>query len=340
MKSLILSTAVLSAVALYAGSKDAQSCVEPLKQPITLYESFDNRGCGFGFSGDVLYMNYTMPTVAYGAARATADAVLESHVLPTPAQAKLGWNVALYYTMPDTPGYSFESNWFHIRTKRTGSDTANVILAHSIAVTTATQGTLSNHGHLMINFVDLLMSKMFSFGDWVAIAPSAGLVGGYMHSKNRATAAASSGSFSATSALHNATLSQSLKFKGIGLKIGAKADVTIWNGLKFISNLYYNALYGMTKAHMSYTQDALFSVWTGADAHTTQHHGRSFLDALLGLSWGGAFCKNTMYLEAHAGWRTQSFFDGWWLYEAEFDDSLSAHTLFGQGLQAGATFKF
>lgn len=350
MRSFVLP--LLGAVALsgYAGCKDpceVKCCQPVLRNALPLYETLDVCGTDFGARADVLYMVYQVPVLTYASLQTTTSQIVHSNILSVPGDMSVGCNVALLYTMPGEPRYSFESSWYHIVAEFSRSVTApDLIPAHSVALTVAAQGTGTVDAQVAINLFDLMIKKDFAFGNWFALTPAAGLVGGYMNGKNTAHFNATSGAFSAASGGNTAStiadVSYTTKFEGIGLKIGGSSSFKIAGGFRLKADLYYNALYGYAKAALDYSQNGLSLGGTarGTVVNYSQHHGRSFFDSLLGLAWEHRFRNDSLYLDLHAGWRFQTFSDGWKEFEAEFNDSLHELALSGQGLQAGATFKF
>lgn len=315
-----------------------------LKRPVRLYETFDNDGVDFGVRGDLLYMVYQAPVLVYASEQEVVDQILHSHILNVPGKPGLGCDVALMYTMPNQPGYSFELGWYHIVTKFSRNvNSDHLVVAHNSVLNTAAVGNATIHAKLAINFIDLVVKKDFAFGDWVSLTPIAGLVGGYMHGKSTSHFLATSGSFNAAN-VTSSTLAYTTKFEGIGMKLGGCSSFRIFEGFKLKAEFFYNVLYGFSKAHL----DALDNAATplggvnllGTDVHYSQHHGRAFFDSLLGLAWENRFRNDSLFLDLHIGWRFQTFSDGWQEFEAILNDSLHELSLQGQGLQAGATFKF
>jgi len=320
----------------------------PLKKPLPLFETFDNDGVGLGVRGDVLYMVYTDPILTYASAVSETAGVHYSTVKGVTANGVVGLDVAVMYTMPNQPGYSFEMGWYHITPTFSSSlsetSPSGVAPAHSVALNGFAPGTGKVHASLSINFFDLVIKKQFSFGDWVHVTPTAGFVGGYMNGKSSAHFDATSGTFQATptATVTHAILAYQTKYEGIGLKLGADAAFMIGSGFRLITNFYYNVLYGFSHLNLDYVQSpgAYIDGLTGAVSRYTQHHGRDFFDALLGFAWASHFSDESFYLDLHAGWRFQTFANGWQEFEAEFNNAARDHALQGQGLQAGVTFRF
>ncbi len=326
------------------GGTDKKKPCNPLVKPLSLNETFDNNGVNLGVKADLLYMVYNSPILTYASKIHDEDHDRHSTILNVPGHMNLGCNVALMYTMQNNPGYSFESSWFHIVPHFSRKKTANDILpAHSVSLLEPTPGSANMHAHVAINLFDLVIKKQFSFGDWFGVAPTAGVVGGFLNGKSHAHFSASSGEFA--SGVTDAVLAYTTKFEGIGLKIGADSSFKIGAGFSLRSELYYNMMYGLGRAHLNYSQNGLFSAPGGdtldsANVHYSQHQGMSFFDSLLGLGWSGHFNNDSLFLDIHAGWRFQDFLGGWKEFEAEFNDSVLDHALQGQGLQTGITFRF
>jgi hypothetical protein len=288
-------------------------------------------------------MIYNSSTLTYASEQTTAAGLLHSDILNVPGKMSWGCDIALMYTMPNQPGYSFEAGWYHIHAKFSHSATSdNIVPAHSVSLTLAAPGTAKVNANMTINFFDLLLKKAFSFGDWVSMTPAVGLVGGYMNGKSNSHFNATSGAFSGgASPTTVANLFYSSKFEGIGVKLGGCSSFKIWGGFKLKAELFYNVLYGFNKASLAYSQNGLFlGLLNATKLHFDQHIGRAFFDSLLGFSWDTTFVNNAYFLDLHAGWRFQSFSDGWNEFEAELNDSVHEISLTGQGLQAGATFRF
>ena len=295
-------------------------------------------------------MIYTDPLLTYAGKVIQVGTEQSSSVQGVKGQCVAGCEVALMYTMSNQPGYSFETSWYHITPTFSSSFSAvspeNVAPAHSISLNDKAPGAAKVHASLAINFFDLVIKKQFSLGDWVRMTPTAGLVGGYMNGKSSARFDATSGTFSTPTIseipVTHAILAYNTKYEGIGVKIGGDAEFKIGSGFRLVTNLYYNVLYGLSHIKLDYEQEpGLFLGTTNkAVARFTQHHGRDFFDALLGLAWGGTCCHDSVYLDLHAGWRFQSFANGWQEFEAEFNNAERNHSLQGQGLQAGATLRF
>jgi hypothetical protein len=331
-------------------SSTKQSCHKILRNPICLYETYDNQGCNIGARGDILYMVYQAPVLTYASQQTVTNRTLYSKILDVPGKLSLGCNVALTYTMPNQPGYTFESSWYHIVAKfarEASSD--NIVPAHSVALTLAAPGTARVNAHVAINFFDLLLKKDFGFGEWVSMTPAAGVIGGYMNGENSAHFLATSLAFSGTTggAIANteATLAYTSKFEGIGLKLGGHSSFKLWRNLKLKAELFYSVLYGLAKTHLTYAENGTTilpgaGTLNGTNVSFKQHHGRAFFDSLLGFAWEHTFKNDAYFVDIHAGWRFQSFSDGWKEFEAEINDSLHELGLTGQGLQAGAVLKF
>ena len=350
MKSFVFSAlSLLSLSALAEGSQTmkpakGQPCQANLKNPVSLYETYDNDGVNLGARADILYMVYNVPVLTYASRQENVGTVRDSTILPVPGKMSLGCDVALLYTMSDNPGYSFELGWYHIVAKFGSSTNAGKLeLAHSVAISLPQPGSASVSAQVAINFIDLLMKKDFAFGNWVFMTPMAGLIGGYVDGKNTAHSVATSGDFGLSPANTStaATLAYTTKFEGIGIKIGGCSAFKIWDGFRLKADLSYSVLYGLSKAHLDYSQNGLYAgLLSGADVHFTNHHCRDFFDSLLALAWETRFCDDSCYLDLHVGWRFQTFSSGWKEFEAEFDDAMHELALQGQGLQAGLTFKF
>lgn len=331
-----------------AKSEAKQPCPANLRNKICLYETFDNDGVNLGARGDLLYMIYNSPVLTYASEQTVTNEVLYSKILSVPGKLSLGCDVALLYTMPNQPGYSFEFGWYHIVAKFSRDvDAPNLVPAHSVALTNSVPGSASINDHMAINFFNLMVKKDFSLGNWVSMTPAAGLIGGYMDSKSTAHFLATSGNFGVTAFPNTstaATLAYTTKFEGIGMKIGGCSAFKIWKGLRFKADLFYSALYGLSRANLNYSQNGTISfhgaTLAGTNVKYSQHHGRTIFDSLLALAWENRFSNDSLYLDVHVGWRFQSFSDGWKEFEAELDDSMHELSLLGQGLQAGVTFKF
>jgi hypothetical protein len=345
--------ASITAAALMTGSLSAQekcapaspkkeACV-PLRNPITLYETSDLKEWGFGVRGDLLYMVYNSPVLTFASEQRVSNATLFSKILSVPGQMSLGCNIALIYQMPNQPGYTFESSWYHIVALMSRTDSSGSFRpAHSVALTAAAPGTVSVNSHLTLNLFDLLIQKSFSLGDWFSFMPGVGLVGGYMNGKSNANFNATSGSYTASGpAVTIASLDYTTKYEGMGLKFDLRNAFKIGKGFKLRADLAYNVLYGFNKLKLHYLQNGLYaSTLNQADSSYAQHDGRDFFDAFLGLAWETLSYCGAYYADIHAGWRFQSFSSGWKEFEAEFNDSVHELSLQGQGLQAGATVKF
>jgi hypothetical protein len=350
MRSLLLTALLTASLSGFAaaqkpqkgGDDSAGKAATPLRNPIPLYETRDHFGYCLGVRADLLYMNYNSPVLTYAADRSIEGAVpatLRSTILGVPGEMSLGCNLALSYKMNNQPGYAFDTSWYymdvHFSDRNSGS---NVLLAHSVALTTGAPGFVDVKAHLLINFFDLMIHKQFAFGDWFRIAPATGLVGGFMHSQCRARTQATSGSFGNSTTA--AALNQFIQYEGIGMKFGAKSSFKIWRGFRLTSDFFYSVLYGYTTANLEYSSNGNLNGFSGANSVYRHHHGRSFVDSLLGLAWETTFRNDSLYLDLHAGWRFQYFSSGWMEYEAEFNDAVQNLPLLGQGLQVGATFKF
>lgn len=350
MRFLAFSILGLMATSVFAGHGDAdkaQTCPPSLRRQIKVYEKFDNDGVNLGMRADVLYMVYQAPVLTYASLQTVSSEILHSHILAVPGQASVGCNLALMYTMPNQPGYTFETSWYHLVAELSRNVNAtNIVPAHSATLTLAAPGNASIDAHLTINLFDLLLKKDFCLGGWFCVTPGVGLVGGYLNGVSSAHFVATSGGFSAAgggnTATTNANLSYTTKFEGMGVKVGTNASFKIWGGFKLTTDFFYSTLYGFSKVKLDYLQNGLSLGGTvrGADANYDHHHARSFFDSLLGLAWESQFNNDSLYLNLHAGWRFQTFLDGWKEFEAEFNDSLQELSFSGQGLQAGATFKF
>lgn len=319
---------------------DQTQNMDKLRHVVNFYEAYDNDGCNFGIRGDFLYMNYSTQVLDYAAVMSPTADLVEGKVYAPKPKAEFGCDIALTYTTPhDGPGYTFKAGWFYIRPKFTRSATASPLgLTHVDDDYTPTNATATNNGHININFIDLLIGKDYAWGDRFKMGPFGGLLGGFMYSKNTANIVAATGHNFGNS-LTNGTLFQQDRYKGIGVKVGTAYDLKIWRGLSFMGNLSYNMLYGFTKANLNETANQ--GSVAVANSHYLNHHGRSFVDSTFGLAWGGAFSDDSMYADIHVQWRYQAFSDGWLQQQSKWDGNLMNNLpLYGQGLQAGLTFKF
>ena len=347
MNKFCLVAALVGLSSIYAQPAQETQAVKPkktipsrLKKNLSLYEAFDNEGyVNFGMRADALYMIYNSSILTYAADQSVQYNTSNSTIVAVPGKLSTGLNVALTYTMEEQPRYSFESSWYHIVSQFSNNHTSTRLMpAHSVALTTAANGNSSVNAHVALNFFDLIMMKKFSFGDWFTLTPAAGFVGGYINSKNSAKFIAGAGTFGSNTTY--AEIHQKIKFEGLGLKIGTRAGFNVGYGLKIMSEFFFNTLYGRTIAKLNYISNGSYAGLANALSTYRHHHGRMFFDSLLGLAWETTFDRDALYLELHAGWRFQTFANGWMEFEAEFNNSLHDLTLYGQGLQAGATFKF
>ncbi len=313
--------------------------------PITVCDKWDNQGWNLGVRGDVLYMNYNSPVLTYASQRSVQGTVLNSDILPVKGKMSLGCNLAFNYTMEEQPGYSFEFSWYYMNAKFSDSQSGTVLLAHSVSLNEARPGSVSVDAHLKINLFDLMIQKNFGVGGWFTVMPSVGLVGGYIDSVSKGNTASTSGSFFAgtpASTVTSADLDQFANYEGIGLKMGGRSTFKMWGGLRLTADLFYSVMYGYTKNSLEFSQaPGLYAAaYSATLSDYDHHHGVAFFDSMLGLAWECRFCNDSKYLDIHAGWRFQSYDAGWMEFEAEFNDAVQALPLHGQGLQAGATFKF
>jgi hypothetical protein len=333
--------------------KDAKECCDPekmkskggcdmLNRPVVVSESKDNHGVVLGLRGDVLYMNYTTPVLTYASEQYTMPGnILRSKILNVPGKASVGCALAASYTIPHSPGYTFQAGWYHIVTEYSSKNKSGVLVpAHVVALDRSAPATSSITADIAINLFDLILQDTFTWGKSFTFAPAAGVIGGYMDSSNRAKFTASSGSFYTGGTITVATLNQTVKYEGIGAKVGFDYAYKIMGGFKFFGNFFYNAMYGYTKAKLTSTINGSYLGLNGSNVSYHQHHGRSFLDTLIGLSWGGAFNCDSYFMDVHVGWRYQAFMDGWLQMEDITDNSIRPLNLTGQGLQAGVAFKF
>lgn len=323
-------------------SRPAKQIPNPLQHQLPLYETYDNIGwANVGVRADILYMIYNSSILTFASNQSLnpSATVLTSDIVTVPGKLSLGCNLALTYTLPSQPGYTFESSWFHIVARFGKKDVdRGLVPAHSVALTRSSPGSATVNAQIAINLFDAMVMKRFAFGDWFTITPGAGLVGGYMNTHNRAFYSANGGNFG-SSTTHSG-LVQHFKYEGIGAKVGGRSTFRIWDRFKFNADFFYNTLYGYGHGSLSYTSNGSYNGLNAANSTYRNHFGRTFFDTLLGLSWDYTFNQDSLYLELHAAWRFQSFSSGWREFEAEFNDALHDLTLNGQGLQAGATFKF
>ena len=318
-------------------------CCHPcLEYPVPLYEVYDNCGPGFGVRGDVLYMNYTIPTLSVAARVDVVGTHEDSRIISPTARPSLGCEVAASYRMCSDPGYTFESRWYHIVAQYGTNDSGTITPAHIVAITTGREGTVQNSAKIAINFFDLVLRKDYRWGQYLTFSPTVGVIGGYMHIKDSAHFTNTSGlawglGVTATDIQFN----QNLKYEGIGARFGGAFEAEIVCGFKLMGNFYYNALYGFSKDTLDITSNGvIFGGLHSANAHYFGHHGRTFFDTLLGLSWETTFCSNSFWAELHAGWKVQYFPAGWTQFEAELNNALRELPLHGQGLQAGLSLKY
>lgn len=325
-----------------------------IRKPLGLFETFDNDGINLGARGDVLYMVYNSPVLTYASEQHVGSGnVLHSKILDVPGKMSVGCNVALMFTMHRNPGYTFETSWYHIVSTFSDHERADDLLpAHSAALSVARPGHTHIHAHQTLNFFDFMVKKQFALGEWFTVMPGAGLVGGYMDGKSKAHFHSDGASFSVpgtpegTTAITEADLDYTTKFEGIGLKLGGSSAFKIWKSctmrqsFRLTAEFFYNVLYGLAKANLDYHHNGTYANLTGVHASYSHHHGVAFFDSLLGLAWDARFRNDTLYLDLHAGWRFQAFTTGWKQFEAVFNDSVHPLDYYGQGLQAGLTFKF
>jgi hypothetical protein len=286
-------------------------------------------------------MVYNAPVWTYVSEQSVTDSVLSSSIESTPGKMSCGCQLVLNYTTSEERGYTFEAGWFHIVPQFSRQISGERLYPlHTPSLTQGAPGTADISAHINLNLFDLLIKKSFAWGEWVVMTPAAGLVGGYMEGTSRARFLATSGAFS-TSGVTDATLTTTTKFEGVGLKLGGNCSFKVGYGFSFLSEFYYNVLYGLARADFDYTQNQLYnSLYFGEEARYSQHHGRTFFDVLLGLVWGRAFADDHCFFDIHLGWRFQSFSGGWKNIASVFSDSLYEAPLYGQGLEVGGTFKF
>lgn len=317
-------------------------CCHPcLEYPVPLFEVYDNCGPGFGVRGDVLYMNYTPTTLSFASEVTVTGGYEESHIHGPTAEPNVGCEIALTYTMCNDPGYTFEAAWYHIVAEYSKHLSGSLVPAHIVAIDLPSQGTAQNNGSLAINFWDLVLRKDYRWGQQFTISPTAGIIGGYMHIENKAHFTRTGGSWGAGVSATDIHLDQDLMYKGIGARLGSNFEYKIWKGFKFLANFYFNALYGYSDNELDIVANAvIFNTLSSADSDYKQHHGRTFFDSLLGLSWETTWCGNALWTEVHAGWRYQHFSEGWTQFEAELNNAVRQLPLNGQGLQAGLSIKY
>ena len=92
MRSSILSILGMVALSGYAGDKDpcpAQYCQPILRNPLSLYETFDHCGADLGVRADVLYMVYQVPVLTYASLQTVTSQVLQSDILGVPGDLSL-----------------------------------------------------------------------------------------------------------------------------------------------------------------------------------------------------------------------------------------------------------
>jgi hypothetical protein len=351
MKNFVLLPIVFSLVCFstYAQApskkqKPSECPKKILDNPIQLFETYDNQGVNLGFRGDLLYMIYSVPTLTFASRESLIGTNLHSVIVGVPGRLSLGLDCALTYTMPNSPGYSFEAGWYHIVAQfRRNQVASDLEPAHIVSVTGTAPGTGMNRGHVAINFFDLLFSKDYSLGSFFFLSPGAGVIGGYINSESTSQFNATSGTFGTVggSAIRFA---QASKFEGLGVKLKTGYKFSIWKGLKLTGNLSYNMLYGFSKTTIDFTSNGAFPILGGTASGTTvlaeEHTGRTLIDSLISLAWQQAFSNNSMFFDVHAGWRYQAYQAGYFAAEAETDDSIQSNWLFGQGLEAGVAFKF
>lgn len=313
-----------------------------LMKPTILYETRDTSGTTFGVRGDILYMNYSYPEVTFASEQVITASDVSSHILAAKSKAEVGFDVGINYTMEGCSEYTFELGWFYINPKWSRNVTSEILLpAHIETVNQVAPGIGTNNAKLDMNFIDLTMSKAFSFGKYFALSPTVGVVGGFMTGTNTAAFQASSGSFNSRVSLTQVATKQHVSFNGVGVKIGTGYGFNIWENFGIIGDISVNMLYGFTKVKLDITENTPTGTFpqTGSVAYK-QHNGCVFLDSLVGLYWKWQSDNNASMWDLHAGWRVQSFYPGWIHIQAEGNNAMTERSLFGQGLEAGITFKF
>jgi hypothetical protein len=350
MKKLVVVSTILSMLGssalAHAADDQKNSKQQPkklLNNPVPLFESYDNQGVNLGVRADILYMIYSVPTLTYVSKQTLVGTELDSDIVSVPGKLSLGCDLALTYTMPHCPGYSFEAGWYHIVAKFSDAQAANNLdPAHIVSVVNPAPGTASTVGHVAINFFDLFLSKTYSFGSFFSFSPMVGMVGGYMNSKNTSNFNATSSNFGRNTT--SVYYFQSSKYEGLGVKLGTGYKFDIWCGLKLTGNFTYNILYGLSRSTVYLTSNGSFLTGSGVASGTavsvSQHQGRSFIDSLVSLAWQKTFSDDSFFIDVHAGWKTQAYQSGYIANEAELNDASQSNWLFGQGLEAGVAFKF
>jgi hypothetical protein len=341
---------LLASASVYAAGNTKDKPKPPrMREPIPLYATYDNDGVNLGFRSDLLYMVYDVPVLTYASEETTVSGVLNSQIENVRGRLSLGCDIALMYTLPNSPGFTFEAGWYHIIARfRRQNNASNILPAHSVGLTIPAVGNGQVHAHIAMNFIDLLLKKQFAFGDWVTLTPGAGLIGGFMNARSQSNFNATTGYFNQTvpitttfeSPVNSAHLYYSSRFKGVGMKLGGSSMFKIWDGLRFTADLYYSVIWGFSRSRLNYGQNGRFEGLTGSNVVYSNHHGRPFFDSLLGLAWEKRFKNDSLYFDVHAGWKFQTYANGSKEVEAEFNDSVQERSVQGQGLEAGATFKF
>lgn len=325
-------------IILIYGSLTATEEESRLNKPIILYETFDNNQSNVGVKGDLLYMHYSSPFISYACEVTQHGTVYENgRIFAAKGKTRLGYDVALNYTMHWEPKFTFQLEWFHITPQFKRTVTSDHLLPSHISIlTTYTPGTGTNNSQIRINLIDFCISKKFTFGKSFSLAPLIGAVGGLMKSYDKSHFIATSGSFGTGATIVD--FNEYANYKGIGGKVGLEYSLKIIDGFKIAGHLNYNILYGFT--NMSFFVTSNGTSITSAKDRYFHHHGRTFLDALLGLAWQRNFNHEKLFLDLRAGWRVQDFFEGIMQYEAVYNDAVQPRALFGHGLETGVTFKF
>jgi hypothetical protein len=314
---------------------------DKLNRPIPLYATYDNDGWGLGLRGDVLYMNYSSPIRTFVSAVTTAGTAYTSEIFDVKSTGSVGCDLGLTYTRMSDPGYTFGFDWFHIvSTFNHNVSGPSLLPSHIVAATLQKPGTANNNGALTINFFDMMVSKSYRLGDPFTFAPAIGVIGGYMDSHITNSYNSTTTGFVAGPVATAISTKQTIKFEGIGVKLGSDFKFNVWRGVKITGDVFYNILYGLTKSTLVSNFNAAAPTYTSSLSTYGHHHGRGFVDAMIGLAYQTTFKKDKYFLDVHAGWRTQYFPDGWAQFEVEYNDSEHSLPLYGQGLEAGLTVKF
>ncbi|MCI5051830.1 MAG: Lpg1974 family pore-forming outer membrane protein [Simkaniaceae bacterium] len=301
-------------------------------------ETHYHNGFGINLTADFLYMRYSAPQMLFAAEVDTVNNTTQGEVFSSTGRGRPGVELELCWCMHNDPMTALRISWFNIMAKfdRTvnNRNLSPVFISDFYA---ATNANARNYTTMNLNIFDIVITKLFSVGDYILMRPYGGFAMEFTNGKSTSWFNANSGSF--RTGVTNAQFNQTVKFNGYGVQFGSEMWTKSKCGVYVFSDLAASLFWGNTDANMRLFENVDYTNVVARGKYN-QNHGVFLLDGLIGLGYEYLFGNNDYAFNLHAGYRAQAFYPGWLEMRVELGNPLNWVSLFSQGLDTGITFRF